>query len=244
MESSNQPVLTFDIDWAPDWVIDTIADRLIDKQIRATWFVTHQSEAVARLARCDLFELGIHPNITKNSSHGSSEEDVLEHLCSIVPGAVSMRTHGLFQSSSFLVKAATKFGIEIDLSLFLPRTAHLEPHQVRWFGMKLWRLPYFWEDDSEMFEEEPIWSLNNRYVRTDGLKIFDFHPIHIVLNTRQFEQYEQLKKISPVSEWTEEFVAVHRASGEGPATLLDQIIENLSGGGQQVRELVGCEVAV
>lgn len=47
----NQIVLSFDIDWAPECAIEFVADILIEKQIKATWFVTHDSPAIQRLLK-------------------------------------------------------------------------------------------------------------------------------------------------------------------------------------------------
>jgi hypothetical protein len=61
----NDVVLTIDTDWAPDCTIDFMAEQLIARQVRATWFVTHMSPAIARLKQYPkLFELGIHPNFS------------------------------------------------------------------------------------------------------------------------------------------------------------------------------------
>ena len=111
MHSNHEPVLTIDVDWSPDCVIDYVANILIEREVKATWFVTHQSEAIERSHKhSTLFELGIHPNMLAGSTHGQNEDEVLAHLCEIVPNAVSMRTHGLYQSSRWLAKAALEYG--------------------------------------------------------------------------------------------------------------------------------------
>lgn len=239
MLSTHEYVITLDIDWAPDWVIEYVAQILIVRNVKATWFVTHQSEAIEKLReRSDLFELGIHPNLLVGSTHGQSYEEVLTHVSELVPNATSMRTHGLAQSSVFLVKAASDYGIVADLSLFLPRATHLVPHQIRWHGLGLWRFPYFWEDDSEMFEETPIWSLADERLNVPGLRIFDFHPIHVLLNTRRVEDYVALKQIRPLPGWDLEFVRKHVNKERGPANIFRELADNLSGGGLTVQDLV------
>src|SRR4051812_39287991 len=146
MDISKDFVITIDVDWAPDFAIDFTSQLLIKNNVRATWFVTHESPAVERLrSHLELFELGIHPNLLPGSTHGANEDEVLSHLQRLVPNAACMRTHGLYQSSSFLIKANTKFGIKADLSLLLPRAANLVPHKIKWSGANLWRFPYFWE---------------------------------------------------------------------------------------------------
>lgn len=123
MNSTTDFILTFDVDWAPDNVIDYVAEILTEHKVKATWFITHESDAINRLSKnSDLFELGIHPNLLNGSTHGKTEDEILKHMKAIVPNAVSMRTHGLYQSTNFLTKAAKEYGILNDVSLFLPKT--------------------------------------------------------------------------------------------------------------------------
>ena len=83
---AREPLITLDIDWAPEVVIDWMAQVLIDANVRATWFVTHESQAVNRLRRrSDLFESGIHPNFMAGSSHGATPIAVLRHCLDLVP---------------------------------------------------------------------------------------------------------------------------------------------------------------
>lgn len=239
MSRNDDCVITLDIDWAPDWAIDNAAQVLIERNVKATWFVTHRSEAVDRLReRSDLFELGIHPNLLTNSTHGKTENEVFTHIKEIVPEAISMRTHGLCQSTGFLIKASVEYEILIDVSLLLPRAANLVPHKVKWHGANLWRIPYFWEDDSEMFEDNPIWDLSDNRLNVEGLRIFDFHPIHISLNTNQFTDYENLKRIKPLKDWTQEFADNYANKDAGPKQIFCQIADELSNKGRKIKDLV------
>ena len=210
--SSDQLVLTLDVDWAPDFVIDEVAAVLTGHRVKATWFVTHQSAAIDRLrSHGDLFELGIHPNMLPGSTHGQSEDEVLSHVKEIVPDAVSMRTHGLYQTSTWLAKAARDYAIQIDASLFLPNTDHLAPHQLKWDEADLWRVPYYWEDDMEMFQDPPRWQLNALRSSAPGWKIFNFHPIHVVMNTQSFSTYKELSSQRDLKSWDPAFVRQHTA---------------------------------
>ncbi len=239
MGSINNFILTLDIDWAPDFLIDDIAQILLENKVKATWFVTHQSEAIERLKEHkDLFELGIHPNMLAGSTHGQTEEKVLSYVKKIVPDAVSMRTHGLYQTSNFLVKAAKEFGMLIDVSLFLPRAANLYPHKVKWHGSSLWRMPYFWADDSEVFEDYPIWNISDDRLNVNGLVVFDFHPINIALNTESFERYDRLRKIRPIEKWDKDFIDEFANKGIGPRNLFFDLVYQLSGKGKQIQEIV------
>jgi hypothetical protein len=234
--------ITLDIDWAPDWIIDAVASILVRHGVKATWFVTHSSPAVDRLRDLsDLFELGLHPNCLPNSTHGSSEEDVLKHVRELVPEAVSMRTHGLYQSSNFLEKAAKNFGVQNDASLILPGMHHLRPFQLRFGEVVLNRVPYFWEDDLEMLDKSPEWSLDNPKHHGPGLKVYNFHPVHIFFNCPDSNHYSKVKAschdlsyLSPAD--AKNFV--HR--GEGTKNFFLELVAYLSriGTSPRVRDLL------
>ena len=169
--SNIQPILTFDVDWAPDYVIDYVAEKLIKLKIKSTWFITHNSSSIQKLSNNPLFEIGLHPNFHINSTQGKGIENILKNLKKICGNAKSIRTHGLLQSSEIFLKF-NKYGIQNDVSILFSNQPHIMPHYSKFF--KITRIPYYWEDDVEM-EEEYLWSLSNSFLHGDGLKIFNFH---------------------------------------------------------------------
>ncbi len=185
--------ITLDVDWAPDFVIDAVADILIAADVRATWFVTHASAAINRLReRPDLFELGIHPNFLRGSTHGECAEDVLAHCMQVVPEAVSMRSHCLYQSGPLLEQVLRHTPITHDSSIFLTRGASVAPFRHQLGGRPLVRIPYVWEDYYEMFQPEPWW---NPLAQLDGsgVVVLNFHPMHVYLDQPTLAPYEALK---------------------------------------------------
>jgi hypothetical protein len=241
MYSMNDYFLTIDVDWAADWMIEYVASSLIDKKVKATWFITHDSPILDQLkAYPELFELGIHPNCLLESSQGATEDEVLAFMKKLVPEATTMRTHALYQHTRFLRKAALEYGITLDSSLLLPRVPNLAPFCLKWKGANLWRIPYFLEDDMEMFEENPIWSWSDSRLQVPGLKIFDFHPAYISLNNISFDVYEKLKPLKPLPEWTFDFVSPYIREGQGPKTLFLEMVDYLSthGGGKWLKEII------
>jgi hypothetical protein len=237
---SNDYILTIDVDWAPDWMIEYVASVLLSKHVKATWFVTHTSPAIEAIQhRPDLFETGIHPNCLPGSTQGNNDDEVLRHVKEIVPDAISMRTHALYQSTPFLTRAAKDHAISIDVSLYLPRTPNLAQHCIRWQGVELWRIPYFWEDDFEMFEDDPIWTFSDPRLHVQGLKVFDFHPAYIVLNADRFSVYEKLKREKQLPTWDFDFVRPHISSRCGPKTIFLELVDYLAkSGGKWIKELV------
>jgi len=220
MEMINQPIITLDVDWAPDFVIEYVADILMKKKIKSTWFVTHDSPIWDKLKENSLFELGWHPNFSENSSQGKDPDSVLTYLKNIIPNAKSIRTHSLVQSTHLLLKFQ-KYGIENDVSLHLEKTSNLVPHYSKF--LNLFRFPFFWGDGNEMAESNQNWSMDNSSYQTNGLKIFYFHPIHIFLNSKNWENYDLLKAKIGLSKMTQENSQTYINLENGTRTLFENI---------------------
>lgn len=232
----NGPAITLDIDWAPDSAIDFAAEFLRKHRVRATWFVTHRCAAVERLSEHpDLFELGIHPNFLPGSTHGDTPEKVLEYCMNLVPTGRSMRTHGLVQSTSLLQTVMTQTPIETDVSMLLPRASSLEPFVWARGGRILLRMPYFWADDVEMENGRPSWDLSP-LVAGPGLRIFAFHPIHVFLNSMDFQSYGKLKAaVAHLNEATDAAMLPFVHEGVGTRTLFVALVEYLGRTGESLR---------
>ena len=226
---SCQPVITLDIDWAPDYAIDFAANLLIEAQVRATWFVTHNSPAVNRLRQHpNLFELGIHPNFLPGTTHGKTESEILSHCMSLVPEARTVRTHGLAQTSNLLEKIIDETQVSVDVSLFLPHAAGLEPVIYYWENAKkLVRLPYMWEDDFEIVRPDSVWDLGAMVDCGTGLMIMDFHPVHVFLNSLTLTTYRTLREMGRLENLPEEVVRKHINSGYGVGYAFRSAIERM-----------------
>lgn len=239
---SSPLLLTIDVDWAPDWMVWDVAEILIRRRVKCTWFITHASPAVdALMDHPDLFERGIHPNCLSKSTHGKTEKDVLHHLTRLVPEAVSMRTHGLYQSTSFLVCAASSYGIQFDASMLIPKAKKTDLHIFEYNGVKLWRAPYFWEDDYEAGLNKPDWMPAQSAVHRTGLGIFDFHPVHIAMNTNNLKDYNKASAERPPNLWTRDHVKSLYSKGNGARSAFLELVDHIAneGGGYRVKDLLG-----
>jgi hypothetical protein len=230
----NPMQITLDVEWAPDFIIDFVADILVESQVKATWFVTHNSKAIDRLKEnSNLFELGIHPNFLPNSTQGQTHRDVLEYCLKIVPDAISMRAHALVQSSPLFNQIVRDTDIKVDLSLFLPNGENIKPFEMlpieyQKHHRKLIRIPYYWQDCYNMRYSETSWLLED-FLNKDGLKIFNFHPIHIYLNSSSNKSYDSLKKkFGTISKADIESIKPFLNSGNGTGTFFKQLIANIS----------------
>lgn len=184
--------LTFDIDWADDAVINAVVDMVEQAEVAATWFVTHDTPVLDRLRANPAFELGIHPNflpllMAGDPANGASAAEVVDRLLAIVPEATAARAHSLVQSGRLLQLFRDK-GLTHDASAFIPSSSGmtLQPW-VDWFGIV--RVPYGWEDD--------FWCDSGQeslaHAPSAGIRGWDFHPIHVFLNTEALERYERAR---------------------------------------------------
>jgi hypothetical protein len=188
----NAVVLTFDIDWACDEVLQDSIDLVERVGAPATWFVTHDTPLLSRLRANKNFELGIHPNLNPllTGTPGDAEQ-IIDDLLKIVPDAVSIRCHSLVQSSRLLDLFQSK-GLIFDCNHFVPEQSGIELRPWRLWN-EIVKIPHFWEDDAVCIYEHNA-SISDLLVR-DGLKVFDFHPIHIFLNTEDLARYSRTRSL-------------------------------------------------
>jgi hypothetical protein len=227
------PIITLDVDWAPDFILEEISEFFIKKKIKTTWFVTHESTIIEKLRKNSLFEIGIHPNFKENSTQGENPGKILMNLKNIVPEAKSIRTHSLIQSSQ-LLNSFHKFGIENDVSLFLENTSNIQPHYSKY--LKLFRFPFFWEDDITMFygfSKDHI----EEIIKKPGMKIFNFHPIHIYLNSKTIKNYKEAIKNKKMQEIKKLDLEQYINLKYGTRDFLEDLINKLDNQSYKIKEL-------
>jgi hypothetical protein len=225
----NDIVITFDVDWAPDFMVRKVANILIEKEIKATWFITHDSPAIRELFEYpNLFEIGVHPNFMPGSTQGNNYRAVMSYVMNIAPNAKTVRTHGMFYSAVISKMFAVDFGLEVDNSIFLGEMPHIIPFEVFYGDRVLLRIPYFWSDDGEMsIKPSPSFSLCDKKFNVPGLKILCFHPIHIFLNSSNINNYNNLKRrCDIIRHCTEDEAEPFVNGGSGTSSLLSEIIES------------------
>lgn len=182
---------TLDIDWANDQVLRFCSNLFSRHGITATFFVTHDTPVLNELRASKLFELGLHPNfnylLTGDSRYGSTHAEVLKHYRAIVPDAVSVRSHSLVQGSQILGEFVTS-GFRFDANLLIPWNSGTALKVIRHWDSRMVRVPYCWEDDTHLTYGDP-WD-PDAFLAHPGLKVLDFHPIHIYLNTEVLSRYD------------------------------------------------------
>ncbi len=193
-------LITLDVDWAADWMIEIAAQTLVERGVKATWFITHASPALNALKNEPLFELGWHPNFLPDSSHGDTPEAILTFCKDLVPDARSVRTHSLCQSERHLSLMTEAFNIKNDCSIYMPIDSEIVPHGVRYSenGPTLTRVPHFFQDNMYMYTGKS-WDLGKSIAKRTGPSVFCFHPVHIALNSQNMAQYENTKREMNIS---------------------------------------------
>lgn len=193
--------ITIDIDWAKDEILEDTMNLLYKLNVAATWFITHKTDLLIDIKANPLWEIGIHPNFN-NLLNGNVKQEInaekeIDRLINIEPNAKSVRSHSTTQSGH-LINLFGKKGLTHDANHFIPSGSgiKLKPW-LMWNGLT--RVPYCWEDDIYIYYEgtkQPELSISQVNDKSNkDLKVFDFHPIHIYLNTEEMERYEKTRDI-------------------------------------------------
>lgn len=182
-------VFTSDIDWANEEIIADVISLFDKYGVKCTFFSTHHSPLLSKTDKKQ-FEIGIHPNFNPIFSGKTKKRpiDIIDELLDIHPEAKGVRSHAILQSTNIIQLFAER-NLIYDSNIFLPYE-----HNIKAF--KLWngfvRIPYNWEDEVHwsygyQFDESQM-NLNN-----ESLCIFNFHPIHIYLNTENKYRFKIAK---------------------------------------------------
>ena len=186
--------LTFDIDWCSDEVLSFTLDIIEKNNIKATFFVTHETKLLDRMRANPNIELGIHPNfnplLSGDFRYGKNIDEVVGYYKNIVPEAVSVRSHSLTQSG-VIFPIFEKNNLIYECNTFIPlQGGELLPYK---HTKKLIKVPHIFEDDvRELYEDD--WDIK-KYLNYKGIKVFDFHPIHIFLNSENMDRYENSRAV-------------------------------------------------
>ncbi len=216
-------ILSSDIDWASEACIEDAFEFASRYGIKPSYFVTHESAVLRRLHEADRAELGLHPNFLPNSSHGDSQEEVIEFVRRLVPSARGFRSHG-FVDSTAITRQFKETGFVWDSNLCLYLQDGIVPLR---HCSGLVRFPVFWADDVHWTHRPNDWGLEHvlKSFLSPGLKIIDVHPIHLALNTPDASFYADYR--AQTKSLTGEQILASRHTGPGVRTFLEALIPRL-----------------
>lgn len=192
---------TMDTDWCHEEILQFALHLFHRRALPCTVFATG---AYAGLRELDAarFEVGVHPNFNGVASGGC--EGKLRELRGLYPRARGVASHAM-ASSTPLLDLFKQQGFEYDRNLLCYKTAGAQPFR-HYNG--LLRLPVFWEDDI-WFGSEPGARFAPDLLSGECFRlIFNFHPIHLFMNTASAEHYLAFKphqhEIARLTNWRRE----------------------------------------
>ena len=136
------------------------------------------------MAQDPRLELGVHPNFNPllQGDHRFDSMKVIERVMEIVPNACSIRSHSLLQSERLFDLFASQ-GLSHISNFFLPFN-NTQPFYL-WSNMVA--VPHHFQDNV-LLRKDFSYSENIYFDCT--LRVYNFHPIHIFLNSESIERYE------------------------------------------------------
>lgn len=186
--------ITIDTDWANDTILNDTLEVLQKNNTKATILITNETDLINDINKNDLFELGIHPNfnylLNGDFRYGKNYKEVIDYYMKIVPNAKVVRSHSVTQNT-LILDYFYQIGLKYDLNLEIPAFTKLanKPY-LDWTG--LIKVPYFWQENISF---KYSWDLKiENFLSLDCIRVFNFHPIHIYLNSESTDRYEKIKK--------------------------------------------------
>ena len=88
---------------------------------------------------------------------------------------------------------------------------------------KLVRIPCYWGDNLPLLSQTKL-ELSELEIQKSGLKIYNFHPIHIYMNTNSLEHYHSYKKFYHQVDMLRKY----KNTGSGIGTLFRGLLQHLS----------------
>jgi hypothetical protein len=151
-----------------------------------------------------------------DKSKGNSAEDIVSNLLIQFPDAQVVRSHSAVQSSK-LSQLFWRLGLNFESNDYLPAEffEFIKPLPSH---AEITRVPYFFSDELACLSGKTnIRELCNRR----GLKVFDFHPVHVFLNTESLDRYERTR---PLHNNPKELIK-YRFDGYGTRNRLIELLE-------------------
>lgn len=177
-----------DTDWCHEEVLQYALKLFRENNLPCTVFATGHYASLTLYSSAE-FEIGLHPNF--NDTTIADYESTLRALRQHYPHAEGVSSHAM-TSSTPLLNLFKQFGFTYDRNLLCYKIPHLGAFR-HYNG--LWRLPIFWEDDIWFTVESGV-PFDERLLAHEGFRyIFNFHPLHLYLNTESVAHYQECKPL-------------------------------------------------
>lgn len=225
---SSRVAITIDVEWAHPDVLDFVVSELDDRNLRATFFCTHDG------IRLDGHERALHPNYRRHGNsllEGSHREmaarsdiELYQYIArstqTFCPEAVGSRSHHLFWDSA-LAGIYRDQGLKYTSNMLLPLMPALAPREC---VKGLVELPIYYMDHWDLDELATGFRLDALRLEQDGLMVVDFHPTPLFINARNAGHYIESKR----HYHDPERLRAMRAPGRGVLTLFRELLDYLA----------------
>jgi len=185
-QTSRTLYLTMDTDWCTEEVLEYALNLFRARRLPCTVFAAGAYAALQQREEA-MLEIGLHPNF--NGAAQEQYEQRLATLLRLYPEAAGVASHAM-TSNTPLLNLFKHHGLRYDRNILRYRDAAAQAF-VYYNG--LLRLPVFWEDDI-WFTVEPGARFSVKLLERDRFRlIFNFHPIHLFMNTASTGHYHAFK---------------------------------------------------
>ena len=224
-----QFAFTMDYDWASEAVIEYALKQFVKANIPLTVFATHNSMYVNEVASNTAnIEIEIHPNFCRNSSHGTTQEEVFEYCKTIGSEGLGFRSHRFFCNNDiyeYYKSQGFKYSSNICTDL-----EYVKPFKNR---VGLLEIPIFMEDGGYLFQghkldlQEVVSNIQRKTPYNERTTIvFLFHPMHIAFNTIDFAEMKYYKQSMSIQDYRAislEDIQEKRKTTKGISNLVEDI---------------------
>lgn len=216
--------LSFDLDFAPDYMIAHLLDLLSPFAARATFFCTHATPLLSRIAADPRYELALHPYDHPSSTQGGCLDETLARLRALLPDARGSRFHRLAHAYASLA-ALARHGLAYDASTLRLDLPYALP---AWHpDLPLVLLPYTFEDGVCEASGRPL-APASVDLASPGMKGLAFHPLNVFLDAPDpGPRKALLAAAGPLPDCPRETAERFRdPGGAGAGTLLRRLLEH------------------
>ena len=178
----NDISITVDTDWVPDLILDDTINLLSKFGIDGTFFCTNATD-------CDFgtHEQAIHPNFLSMNF-----EKHISEILELFPTAKGFRSHSLFFTERLRPILAKK-DINYCSNVMLFEHPNLKPCMM---APSVLEFPLYFMDTFNLIMKGggSTFSSDVEKQSIAGMKVYDFHPVHVFMNTHSIEHYDSFKE--------------------------------------------------
>ena len=144
----------------------------------------------------------------------------------IVPEAKLIRTHSLYSYSFLIHKIFSKFPeLKLDLTPFTYKFPYVKKFYHYFEDVTVEKINFNWEDDVAFYDKEFEWKELKLF---GDINVFNFHPIHVYLNSINKNKYNELKNENnkKINFLTRDKLNHYKNNGTGTDTYFDKLINS------------------